>query len=208
MAAQGDPLAVARQQIHAETIRHEVKHLMKNRTEDFVMNPHKCKWLPFKPSWPFCNWFCFFQWSIFPINQTTWTRLTSPRWRKSREMLTQMRSHTTRRKSRESSRMQPWREGYSPAMLIQGNVTSGVPPLLQRSAGMLKTSYQRVQPWHTVSNRHQSLHMVQSMYYLNTRVHSVGRYISTGIWSYQRDQCHELITHTKTERTIQIIIFI
>ena len=35
----GDPLAVAKQQINNERIRNEMKHLVKNRTDDFVQNP-------------------------------------------------------------------------------------------------------------------------------------------------------------------------
>ena len=40
----GDPMAVAKQQINAERIKNEVKHLTKNRTDDFVSNPmnRKC----------------------------------------------------------------------------------------------------------------------------------------------------------------------
>ena len=44
MALTGDPLAVAKQQINAEKIKHEVKHLTKNRTTDYVMNPHHSKY--------------------------------------------------------------------------------------------------------------------------------------------------------------------
>ena len=39
----GDPLAVAKQQINAEKIKNEVKHLTKNRTDDFVRNPMTSK---------------------------------------------------------------------------------------------------------------------------------------------------------------------
>ena len=39
----GDPMAVAKQQINNERIRNEVKHLVKNRTDDFVQNPMKRK---------------------------------------------------------------------------------------------------------------------------------------------------------------------
>ena len=37
--AAGDPLAVAKQQQNDEKIRNEVKHLTKNRTTDFIVNP-------------------------------------------------------------------------------------------------------------------------------------------------------------------------
>ena len=40
----GDPLAVAKQQINNERIKREVKHLVKNRTEDFVTNPMNRKY--------------------------------------------------------------------------------------------------------------------------------------------------------------------
>ena len=36
-------MAVAKQQINNERIRNEVKHLVKNRTDDFVQNPMKRK---------------------------------------------------------------------------------------------------------------------------------------------------------------------
>ena len=39
----GDPMAVAKQNINAERIRNEMKHLTKNRTNDFVVNPNKRK---------------------------------------------------------------------------------------------------------------------------------------------------------------------
>ena len=39
----GDPRAVAKQQIFAESVRNEQKHLMKNRTTDFVLNPTQSK---------------------------------------------------------------------------------------------------------------------------------------------------------------------
>lgn len=39
----GDAMAVAKQQINNERIRNEVKHLVKNRTDDFVQNPMKRK---------------------------------------------------------------------------------------------------------------------------------------------------------------------
>lgn len=32
----GDPMAVAKQQINNERIKNEMKHLVKNRTDDFV----------------------------------------------------------------------------------------------------------------------------------------------------------------------------
>ena len=35
----GDPMAVAKQQINNERIKNENKHLVKNRTNDFVQNP-------------------------------------------------------------------------------------------------------------------------------------------------------------------------
>jgi len=35
----GDPKAVAKQQIFTESVKNELKHLTKNRTSDFVLNP-------------------------------------------------------------------------------------------------------------------------------------------------------------------------
>ena len=58
MAAVGDPMAVAKQQIHAEKIKHEVRHLQKNRTDDFVMNPHNCK--------------CIWQIDFYRAEQSRW----------------------------------------------------------------------------------------------------------------------------------------
>ena len=39
----GDPRAVAKQQIFAESVKAELKHLAKNRTTDFVLNPTQSK---------------------------------------------------------------------------------------------------------------------------------------------------------------------
>ena len=36
LQATGDPMAVAKLAIHRERIKNEVKHLVKNRTDDFV----------------------------------------------------------------------------------------------------------------------------------------------------------------------------
>jgi len=35
----GDPMAVAKQQINAETVKNELRHYAKNRTTDFIFNP-------------------------------------------------------------------------------------------------------------------------------------------------------------------------
>ena len=43
LQATGDPMAVAKLAIHRERIKNEVKHLVKNRTDDFVQNPMKRK---------------------------------------------------------------------------------------------------------------------------------------------------------------------
>ena len=43
LQATGDPMAVAKLSIHRERIKNEVKHLVKNRTDDFVQNPMKRK---------------------------------------------------------------------------------------------------------------------------------------------------------------------
>ena len=43
----GDPMAVAKQQINNERILNEMKHLVKNRTSDFVQNPMTRKPQPF-----------------------------------------------------------------------------------------------------------------------------------------------------------------
>ena len=41
----GDPRAVAKQQIMAETVRNETRHLQKNRTNDFSINPASGKYI-------------------------------------------------------------------------------------------------------------------------------------------------------------------
>lgn len=38
-----DPRAVAKQQIFTESVKNEMKHLTKNRTTDFVLNPTQSK---------------------------------------------------------------------------------------------------------------------------------------------------------------------
>ena len=43
----GDPMAVAKQQINNERINNEMKHLVKNRTSDFVQNPMTRKFQSF-----------------------------------------------------------------------------------------------------------------------------------------------------------------
>jgi len=40
-----DPRAVAKQQIFTESVKNEMKHLTKNRTTDFVLNPTQGKLL-------------------------------------------------------------------------------------------------------------------------------------------------------------------
>lgn len=39
----GDPRAVAKQQIFNETVKNELRHLDRNRTKDFAINPRSGK---------------------------------------------------------------------------------------------------------------------------------------------------------------------
>ena len=63
LQATGDPMAVAKLSIHRERIKNEVKHLVKNRTDDFVQNPMKRKLHDFH--WFTVDLFTIYSWIHF-----------------------------------------------------------------------------------------------------------------------------------------------